>query len=72
MDTLNIIFFIYYIINNDENNNNILGLSKDLDSPLIQNNNNIIDKDKIKGDDNNDMKITLVKYIEERFIDDEE
>ncbi len=29
-------------------------------------------KDKIKGDDNNDMKITLVKYIEERFIDDEE
>ena len=33
------------IINNDENNNNILGLSKDLDSPLIQNNNNIIDKE---------------------------
>jgi hypothetical protein len=29
-------------------------------------------KDKMKGDDINDLKITLVKYIEERFIDDEE
>ncbi len=29
-------------------------------------------KDKMKGDDINDIKITLVKYIEERFIDDEE
>jgi hypothetical protein len=29
-------------------------------------------KDKMKGDDINDMKIALVKYIEERFIDDEE
>ena len=29
-------------------------------------------KDKMKGDDINDNKITLVKYIEERFIDDEE
>ena len=29
-------------------------------------------KDKMKGDDINDMKIELVKYIEERFIDDEE
>ena len=29
-------------------------------------------KDKMKGDDINDLKITLVKLIEERFIDDEE
>ena len=29
-------------------------------------------KDEMKGDDINDIKITLVKYIEERFIDDEE
>ena len=29
-------------------------------------------KDKMKGDEVNDLKITLVKYIEERFIDDEE
>ena len=29
-------------------------------------------KDKMKGDDINDIKITLIKYIEERFIDDEE
>ena len=29
-------------------------------------------KDKIKGDDTNDLKINLVKFIEERFIDDEE
>ena len=29
-------------------------------------------KDKMKGDDINDIKISLVKYIEERFIDDEE
>ena len=29
-------------------------------------------KDKMKGDDVNDLKITLVKYIEERFVDDEE
>ena len=29
-------------------------------------------KDKMKGDDINDLKITLEKYIEERFIDDEE
>ena len=29
-------------------------------------------KEKMKGDDINDLKITLVKYIEERFIDDEE
>ena len=29
-------------------------------------------KDRMKGDDVNDLKITLVKYIEERFIDDEE
>ena len=28
-------------------------------------------KDKMKGDDINDLKITLVKLIEERFIDDE-
>ena len=30
------------------------------------------DKDKMKGDEVNDLKITLVKYIEERFVDDEE
>ena len=29
-------------------------------------------KDKMKGDDVNDLKITLVKLIEERFIDDED
>ena len=29
-------------------------------------------KDKMKGDDINDLKITLVKLIEERFIDDED
>ena len=29
-------------------------------------------KDKMKGDEVNDLKITLVKYIEERFVDDEE
>ena len=29
-------------------------------------------KDKMKGDDVNDLKITLIKIIEERFIDDEE
>ena len=29
-------------------------------------------KDKMKGDELNDLKITLVKYIEERFVDDEE
>jgi len=29
-------------------------------------------KDKMKGNEVNDLKITLVKYIEERFIDDEE
>ena len=29
-------------------------------------------KDKMKGDDINDIKISLIKYIEERFIDDEE
>ena len=29
-------------------------------------------KDKMKGHDINDLKITLIKYIEERFIDDEE
>ena len=29
-------------------------------------------KDKMKGDDVNDLKIELVKIIEERFIDDEE